>query len=131
MQFWLPSANRLLRGGIDAALAAAADHWHGWILAESTIIPNTVHPAAPGERTTGWAQLAFLTLPARLSHGEWLALWQDRHTKVAIETQANFAYVQNSVVRALSVDAPPYVAIVEGASPGSPDRSHSLLRRGP
>lgn len=117
VQFWLPSANRLLRGGIDAALSAAADHWHGWIVAESTIIPNTAHPAAPGQRTAGWAQLAFLTLPERLSHAEWLALWQDRHTQVAIDTQANFEYVQNLVVRPLTNDAPPYVAIVEECFP--------------
>lgn len=113
VQFWLPSANRLLRSGIDAALSAAAGHWHGWIVAESTVIANTVHPASPGERTAGWAQMAFLTLPPRLSQAEWLRLWQDRHTQVAIETQANFEYVQNLVVRTLTEGAPPYVAIVE------------------
>lgn len=53
VQFWLPSAIRLLRGGIDAALSVAADKWHGWVVAESTIIPNTMHPAKPGQRTPG------------------------------------------------------------------------------
>ncbi len=117
VQFWLPSANRLLRGEVDRALDANCARWHGWVVAESVIIANTAHPAQPGQRTAGWAQMAFLTLPERLTHVEWLALWQDRHTLVAIETQANFEYVQNLVVRALTDSAPPYVAIVEECFP--------------
>ena len=117
VQFWLPSANRLRRGMIDRVLNAESALWHGWVVAESTIIANTLHPAAPGKRTSGWAQMAFLTRPAHLSHDEWLALWQDRHTEVAVETQANFEYVQNLVVRALTPHAPPYAAIVEECFP--------------
>ena len=117
VQFWLPSANRLLRGEVDAALDAACAQWHGWVVAESTIIANTAHPPRPGQRTEGWAQMAFLTLPQRLTQPEWLALWQDRHTLVAIETQANFEYVQNLIVRPLTEGAPPYQAIVEECFP--------------
>lgn len=113
VQFWLPSANHLLRDPIDRVLDEACAAWHGWVVAESTIIPNTMHPAVSGARTAGWAQLAFLTLPARLSHDAWLDIWQDHHTLVAIETQANFEYMQNLVVRAITAGAPPYVAIVE------------------
>ena len=117
VQFWVPSANHLLRGAIDHVLDSICASWHGWVVAESTIIANTIHPPVRGERTFGWAQMAFLTLPERLAHGEWLALWQDSHTQVAIETQANFEYVQNLVVRALTAGAPPYVAIVEECFP--------------
>jgi hypothetical protein len=119
VQFWLPSANALLRGAIDRVLGDSCAAWHGWVVAESTIIANTEHPAGRGERTPGWAQMAFLTLPAWLDHARWLALWQDHHTRVAIETQANFEYVQNLVVRALTADAPPYVAIVEECFPAA------------
>lgn len=117
VQFWLPSANRLLRGAIDRALDSECDHWHGWVVGESTIIANTAHPSPPGQRTPGWAQMAFLTLPERLHHAQWREIWQDLHTSVAIETQANFEYVQNLVVHALTPDAPPYVAIVEECFP--------------
>lgn len=117
VQFWLPSANALFRTGIDAAVGAQCARWCGWVVAESTIIANTAHPAVPAQRTPGWSQTAFLTVPQRLSHAEWLALWQDRHTRVAIETQANFEYVQNLVVRAITPDAPPYAAIVEECFP--------------
>lgn len=113
VQFWVPSANHLLRQAINDALDSVCASWHGWVVAESTIIANTAHPPVRGERTCGWAQMAFLTLPARLGHEEWLEIWQDHHTLVAIETQANFEYVQNVVVRALTAGAPPYVAIVE------------------
>lgn len=117
VQFWVQSANHLLRGQIDAALGAFSAQWHGWVVAESTIIPSTAHPAQAGARTTGWAQLAFLTLPPRLTHAEWLLFWQDQHTLVAIETQANFEYIQNLVVRPISLGNPPYVAIVEECFP--------------
>jgi hypothetical protein len=117
IQFWLPSANALFRTWIDAALGAQCARWCGWVVAESTIIANTAHPAVAAQRTSGWSQTAFLTVPQRLSHGEWLSLWQDRHTRVAIETQANFEYVQNLVVRAITPDAPPYAAIVEECFP--------------
>lgn len=123
VQFWLPSANGLFRSAVDAALDSVARSWCGWVVCESTIIANTRHPAQPGARTEGWSQMAFLTLPARLSHGEWLADWQDRHTKVAVETQSNFEYVQNLVVRPLpgraAANAPPYVAIVEECFPAA------------
>ena len=117
VQFWLPSASSLLRGAIDRVLNAECDHWHGWVVAELTIIANAAYPARQGERTPGWAQMAFLTLPERLGHAQWREIWQDHHTLVAIETQANFEYVQNLVVRALTPDAPPYVAIVEECFP--------------
>lgn len=123
VQFWLPSANARFRGAVDAALSDLADQWCGWVVCESTIIANEAHPPQPGRRTEGWSQMAFLTLPGRLSHAEWLADWQDRHTIVAIKTQSNFEYVQNLVVRPLAgcdaADAPPYVAIVEECFPAA------------
>lgn len=117
VQFWLPSANALFRGAIDAALAALSARWAGWVVAESTIIPNAAHPAAAGQRTAGWAQLAFLVLPDGMAQADWLACWQDSHTQVAIETQANFEYVQNLIARPLTPAVPPYVAIVEECFP--------------
>lgn len=116
-QFWLPSANTLFRTGVDAVLSEHSDRWAGWVVAESTIIANTVHPPASAARTAGWSQTAFLSVPDRLSHAEWRSLWQDQHTRVAIETQANFEYVQNLIVHQITPDAPPYAAIVEECFP--------------
>ena len=47
----------------------------------------------------------------------WLARWHGDHTRVAIETQSTFGYVQNYVVRALTPDAPALNAIVEELFP--------------
>ncbi len=116
-QFWLPSANALFRTGVDAVLSVHSDRWAGWVVAESTIIANTDHPPASAARTAGWSQTAFLSVPDRLSHAEWRSLWQDQHTRVAIETQANFEYVQNLIVHQITPDAPPYAAIVEECFP--------------
>ena len=43
--------------------------------------------------------------------------WTHHHTKIAIETQSNFIYVQNSVVRKLQKQAPDFIAIVEECFP--------------
>lgn len=117
VQFWLDSANALFRGPIDAAIEACCARWAGWVVAESVVIPNREHPPIAGARCWGWSQMAFLTVPDRLTHAAWLEAWQDRHTLVAIETQANFEYVQNLVVHPITPNAPPYAAIVEECFP--------------
>jgi hypothetical protein len=117
VQFWLPSANPIFTGPAFDSIAAHCDRFAAWLVTESTIIPNSQHPPTPGERTQGWSQMAFLTLPSRLTWDEWRRLWRDIHTKVAIDTQANFEYVQNLVVEPLTKDAPPYIAIVEECFP--------------
>lgn len=117
VQYWMPSANTIFRAKPDTVMAAAADRFAAWLVLESNILPNKDHPPAKGARNWGWAQMAFLTRPERLSFGNWLAIWQDHHTRVAIDTQSNFEYVQNIVIRALSPDAPPYAAIVEECFP--------------
>lgn len=117
VQFWMPSANAIFRADVDAVLAATGVRFAAWLVLESTILPNKDHSPAPGTRNWGWAQMAFLTRPERLTFDEWLAIWQDSHTRVAIDTQSNFEYVQNVVIRALTPGAPPYAAIVEECFP--------------
>ena len=119
IQFWMPSANTIFRGNVDATLSAAGARFAAWLVLESTILPNQDHPPKKATRNWGWAQMAFLIRPERLTFDEWLAVWQDHHTRVAIETQSNFEYVQNIVIRALTPDAPPYAAIVEECFPES------------
>ena len=67
VQFWLPSANRLLRGEVDRALDGCCAQWHGWVVAESTIIPNTAHPVPTGTRGWGWSQASFISFRPDLS----------------------------------------------------------------
>lgn len=117
VQFWLPSANARFRKSIDATLAAHCARFAAWLVAESTIIANLAHPPAPGERTAGWSQASFIAFRPDLSHGQAVAVWHNHHTGVAVETQANFEYVQNLIVRPLTEGAPAYDAFVEECFP--------------
>ena len=116
-QFWVASANPRFFAAAEAALAQASGHFAAWLVAESTIIANTAHPPVSGERTWGWSQATFLAFRPDLATEAADAHWRTHHTKVAIETQANFEYVQNRVVRALTPDAPAYDAFVEECFP--------------
>ena len=117
LQFWVPSSNAIFRKPFDAIINQYCDHFHSWLVAESQIIANEKQPPAVGQRTDGFAQLAFLTLPPDSDWKTWRKLWRDGHTRVAIDTQSNFEYLQNLVVEPLTDGAPPYVAIVEECFP--------------
>ncbi len=117
IQFWLPSANALFRGPIDAILAQHSARFEAWLVCESTIIPNTGHPPVAGERTWGWSQCTFFRFKDGMARDAAVSHWVGHHTPVAIETQSNFEYVQNNIVRALTETAPPYDAFVEECFP--------------
>ncbi|MBU6392988.1 MAG: EthD domain-containing protein [Sphingomonadales bacterium] len=117
VQFWLPSANALFRAGIDAVLAEASGKMSAWLVCESTIIANTAYPSVPSRRTPGWSQASFISFRPDMTHEAAIAHWHSHHTKVAIDTQSNFEYVQNLIVRPLTEGAPAYDAFVEECFP--------------
>lgn len=117
VQFWLPSANALFREQADRTIAEHCARFAAWLVCESTVIANTQHPPVPGARTWGWAQASFITFRADLGHDAALRHWHAHHTRVAIDTQANFEYVQNAVLRSLTEGAPAYDAFVEECFP--------------
>lgn len=83
----------------------------GYLVTES--VPLRVPRVDSGHRTPGLSNLAFIRRPAELDEATWLRRWHREHTAVAIETQATFGYVQNTVVRPLTPDAPEVSGIVE------------------
>lgn len=117
IQFWVSTTYEPNFAAVREALATCSERHAAWLVTESTIIPNWKHLAGEGERMAGFSQLAFLGLPPRLTHDEWRTVWQGHHTKVAIETQSNFEYIQNLIVRALTDDAPLFVGFVEECFP--------------
>lgn len=102
--------------GRDEELLAAArghlgDDVAAWEVEEVEVIAGPVD--GDGVRTTALAQLAFLRKPADLTHDAWLTHWKQTHTRVAIDTQDTFGYVQNRVLRPLTALGSDVVAVVE------------------
>lgn len=119
IQVWVDSSLDRFRTPLDEIVRAAAPRMAAYLVHESKIIPNVKHPPKPGQRTEGWAQVFFMRRPPRLTHGAWLHNWQGLHTAVGIDTQSNFEYVQNPVIRALTHAAPVYDAMVEECFPAA------------
>lgn len=117
VQLWVDVGHDEFRKPIDDVLSAAAARIAAWVVLESTIIPNTLHPSAVGERTYGWSQFCFIKRPEKFTPDQWRYNWQVLHTPVAIDTQSNFEYVQNFIVRPLIEGPHPYAAIVEECFP--------------
>jgi hypothetical protein len=112
---WLDPA--LSRDPVEQLLTQVAARIAGYSVRESVPIVNTTRVVPPGERNPGITTVAFLEKPDGMTYETWLDRWQGHHTKVAIETQSTYLYIQNVVVRALTEDAPPWTAIVEEGFP--------------
>ncbi|BBX70111.1 hypothetical protein [Mycolicibacterium psychrotolerans] len=96
-------------------LADVCDELAAYLVTES--VPLVPPPTEVGARTPGLANIALLRRPADLDQATWLTRWHRDHTQVAIDTQATFGYIQNTVVRALTEGAAPISAIVEELFP--------------
>jgi hypothetical protein len=117
VQIWVDTAYPPARAPIEAALAQIAARVEGWLVSESVPLPNRAHPPRPGAPTDGFSQVVFFERPDTLDFETWRRNWQDDHTAVATDTQSNFEYVQNLVVRPLTAGAGGYAAIVEECFP--------------
>lgn len=95
---------------IDAQVARRT----AYLVAEAEPLTNqSAHPTPLGERMYGMCHVVFMSPPETMAYDDWLAVWKDSHTQVAIDTQSTFGYRQNVVVRRLTGDTPPCHAIVE------------------
>lgn len=119
VNLWVDSAITALRRPLDQLIAAHCLRHAAYLVSESQPLRNRRRPAPPGDRTEGFAQMALLRRPERLSHEEWLDIWHNSHTTVAVETQSNFEYIQNLVIRRLTPDGPAWDAIVEECFPAA------------
>jgi hypothetical protein len=115
LSLWLTSAWR--REPLEKLLREVFGRIAGYVVAESTILPNVRHPSREDERTFGFSQVTFLQVPPRLSFPAWRKVWFEEHTPVGIATQANFRYIQNVIVMPLTEGGPPFSAIVEECFP--------------
>lgn len=116
---WIDSATDHLRAPFDQAVAIAGGTQAAYLVTESVPLAHQADPASPGGRVDGLAQVAFFRRPEGQPVDEWLGLWLDHHTQVAIDTQDTFSYVQNVVTRVLTPGATPWHAIVEECFPSA------------
>ncbi len=117
IQIWVHSALDRFRTPLDEIVTKSVGRMAAYLVTESQPIPNTLHRPKPGQRTEGFSQVVFLKRPPRLRYEEWLFNWLRLHTDVGIDTQSNFEYVQNVVVRTLTYGAPQYDAMIEECFP--------------
>jgi hypothetical protein len=110
---WMDSANPDFRAVFDGVIVDIDPTSAAYLVAESEPLSSEL----AGGRSPGFSQVAFLQRPPRLTQHEWRTHWLGHHTRVAIETQSTFRYVQNQVLWALTPDAPPCEAIVEECFP--------------
>jgi hypothetical protein len=115
LSLWLDSVDA--HGAVEQALAPAAPRHAGFLVTESVPIENRTHRAPPGQRTPGITMLSLLERPARLAPDEWLRIWHEQHTPLAMEIQCTYLYVRNVVVRPLTPGAPPWAGLVEEGFP--------------
>jgi hypothetical protein len=116
---WVDSANDRLRRPFDDAVADGPWSSAAYLVTESAPLADRSTDAAAGGRTPGFAQIAFFRRPENLPRHEWLTRWLDDHTRVAIDTQSTFVYVQNVVARVLTPGATAWDAIVEECFPAA------------
>lgn len=112
---WVDSSRDEVRRPLEQALRGHCEEIAGWLVTES--VPLQPPAVPPGDRTPGLSNIAFIRRPGTMAPAQWLDRWHNHHTRVAIETQATFGYVQNVVVRAITPGTFPVDGIVEELFP--------------
>ena len=101
---------------LESYLEKITNKIHGFVVSESIIL-NKPEKSPLGSRSEGFSQVVFLEKPATMSAFDWFDHWTNYHTEIAIKTQSNFIYVQNTVVRPLQKSSPSFIAIIEECFP--------------
>ena len=101
---------------LESYLEKITDKVRGFVISESIILDNS-EKSPLGSRSEGFSQVVLLEKPETMSAFDWFDYWTNFHTKIAIQTQSNFIYIQNTVVRPLQKASPSFIAIIEECFP--------------
>ena len=101
---------------LESHLEKITNKIYGFVVSESIILDSS-EKSPLGFRSEGFSQVVFLEKPRTMSTFDWFDHWTNFHTKIAIQTQSNFIYVQNTVVRSLQKESPSFIAIIEECFP--------------
>ena len=105
-----------LANTLESHLEKITNKIYGFVVSESIILDSS-EKSPLGSRSEGFSQVVFLEKPRTMSTFDWFDHWTNFHTKIAIQTQSNFIYVQNTVVRSLQKESPSFIAIIEECFP--------------
>ena len=105
-----------LANTLQSHLEKITNKIYGFVVSESIILDNS-EKSPLGSRSEGFSQVVFLEKTETMSSFEWFDHWTNYHTEIAIQTQSNFIYVQNTVVRPLQKASPSFIAIIEECFP--------------
>jgi hypothetical protein len=105
-------------GDAAAAIAVLAElepEVHAWQVTDR--LPIEPPSVADGVRADALANVAVLRRPEGMTREEYLKVWLESHTQIAIDTQNTFGYIQNVVEGSLTPSSPELSAIVEELFP--------------
>jgi len=119
-------ASQYYSENIISILKSFATKVEGFIVSESIILQDDSKDHQ-GKRSEGFSQVVFLEKPLEMTEFNWFDHWTHHHTKIAIETQSNFTYIQNTVVRPLQKDSPNFIAVIEECFPSEAMSNPSIF----
>jgi len=119
-------ASQYYSENIISILQSFATKVEGFIVSESIILQDDSKDHQ-GKRSEGFSQVVFLEKPLEMTEFNWFDHWTHHHTKIAIETQSNFTYIQNTVVRPLQKDSPNFIAVIEECFPSEAMSNPSIF----
>ena len=119
-------ASQYYSENIISILQSFATKVEGFIVSESIILQDDSKDHQ-GKRSEGFSQVVFLEKPLEMTEFDWFDHWTHHHTKIAIETQSNFTYIQNTIVRPLQNDSPNFIAVIEECFPSEAMSNPSIF----
>ncbi len=115
LSLWVDS--RCQHATIKPLVERVCDFQYGYAAAESEQLFHDWEPN--GKRACGMNQVVFFRHTPNLSRQEFLDIWLNSHTQIAIDTQSTFGYIQHIVGDKLDEDCPVFHAAVEENFPAA------------
>lgn len=121
VSIWLDAYDH--RGPFEEVLSAHGSRIAGYLVNESMYTDyggnrwSGARNWPDGERSPGILTVTLLQQKRGTAYEEWMHFWHTRQSPMSEEIQPRARYVRNSVARAITPDAPPYLGIVEEAWP--------------
>jgi hypothetical protein len=121
VSIWLDAYDR--REPYEEVLRAHSSRFEGYLVTESMYTDyggnqwSKPRDWPDGQRSPGILTVTLLQQKRGTSYEEWMHFWHTRQSPMSEEIQPRARYVRNSVARAITAGAPPYLGIVEEAWP--------------